>query len=82
MGRCTDSLAGDPRRLLRELLRRDTAADRPRIAELKQNPYPQDADYDTTYDNWTTTFGNGSGIITYAVVEQHRCILILRLLSL
>ena len=53
-----------------------------RITELKQNPYLPDADYDATYDTWTTTFGNGSGIITYAVVEQHRCILILRLLSL
>ena len=53
-----------------------------RITELRQNPYPSDADYDAAYDNWTTTFGNGSGIITYAVVEQDRCILILRLLSL
>ena len=55
---------------------------RERITELMMNPYPPDADYDASHDSFTATFGGGTGIITYAVVEQNKCILILRLLSL
>lgn len=55
---------------------------RERMTALKIDPYPPDADYDASRDSFTTTFGDGVGIITYSVVEQHKCILILRLLRL
>ena len=55
---------------------------RERITALKENPYPPDADYDASRDSWTTIFGDGVGLITYAVVERHKCILILRPVSL
>ena len=55
---------------------------RERVTALKADPYPPDADYDVSRDSWTATFGDGSGIITYSVVEANKCVLILRLLSL
>jgi len=43
---------------------------RERITALKANPDPSDADHDTSRDSWTTTFGDGVRIITYAVSNR------------
>jgi hypothetical protein len=36
-----------------------------RITGLRLDPYPPDADYEGTYDSWTTSIGTSSGIIAY-----------------
>lgn len=51
-----------------------------RIEELLENPRGQlETAYDTGTDQWTTTYGDGAGLIVYAVVATHRRVLILRL---
>jgi len=46
---------------------------------LLENPSQLDAGYDELTDQWTTTFGDGAGLILYAVVPKHDRIIVLRL---
>ena len=50
-----------------------------RVAELLDEPEGPSRAYDPPSDQWTTTYGGGAGLIVYAVVHQHRRVLILRL---
>lgn len=53
-----------------------------RVAELLEDPYgPEDA-YDPITDQWITTYGNGLGLIVYAIAAEQRRVLILRLVEL
>lgn len=50
-----------------------------RIEQLLEQPEgPRDA-YDPHSDQWTTIYGDGVGLILYAVVREHQRVLILRL---
>lgn len=50
-----------------------------RLTQLLEEPKLARAAYDEPTDQWTTTYGAGSGLIVYAVVDEHRRIIILRL---
>lgn len=50
-----------------------------RVEQLLEQPEGQPEAYDPPSDQWTTTYGDGAGLILYAVVHQHRRVLILRL---
>jgi hypothetical protein len=50
-----------------------------RIEELLEQPVGPASAYDEPSDQWTTTYGGGTGLILYAVVEEYRRVLILRL---
>lgn len=50
-----------------------------RLAQLLDDPRPSDAGYDEATDQWTTTYGNGAGLILYAVVDERERVIILRL---
>jgi hypothetical protein len=51
-----------------------------RIEQLLENPRPgADTDYDHRTDQWTTTYGDGAGLIVYAVVHDRQRVIILRL---
>lgn len=50
-----------------------------RIQELLAQPQGPPGSYDPPSDQWTTTYGDGAGLILYAVVPTHRRVLILRL---
>lgn len=52
-----------------------------RISALLDNPTPADAGYDAGSDQWTTTFGNGAGLVLYAVVPEQERVIILRLVG-
>lgn len=53
-----------------------------RVAALLENPYgPEDA-YDPITDQWITTYGDGLGLIVYAIVAEQRRVLMLRLVEL
>jgi mRNA-degrading endonuclease RelE of RelBE toxin-antitoxin system len=50
-----------------------------RVEQLLENPsYPHSA-YDARTDQWTTTYGDGVGLIVYAVVHERERVIILRL---
>lgn len=50
-----------------------------RIAGLLEDPYgPPDA-YDPVSDQWITSYGDGTGLIVYAIAPVQRRVLILRL---
>lgn len=51
-----------------------------RVAELLDNPYGPDDAYDPASDQWITSYGDGVGLIVYAIVPEQRRVLILRLL--
>ena len=51
-----------------------------RLEELLENPRQQPGSgYDERSDQWTTTYGDGTGLIVYAVVHDQRRVIILRL---
>ena len=50
-----------------------------RVAELLEEPEGPPQAYDPPTDQWTTVYGDGAGLILYAVVHAHRRVLILRL---
>jgi len=51
------------------------------ITQLLEDP-ETGSSYDKSSDQWTTDFGNGVGLITYAVVHQQLQVIVLRLLHL
>lgn len=51
-----------------------------RIEQLLEHPEGPLHAYDPPSDSWTTTYGDGAGLILYAVVHGHRRVLILRLI--
>lgn len=50
-----------------------------RVGELLDQPEGPRSDYDRPSDTWTTTYGDGIGLLLYAVVPEHNRLLILRL---
>jgi len=51
-----------------------------RIEQLLDNPHQQPrCAYDERTDQWTTTYGDGAGLIVYAVVHDRQRVIILRL---
>lgn len=53
-----------------------------RIEQLLEQPEGPRAAYDVQSDQWTTTFGDGAGLLLYAVVPQHQQMIVLRLVLL
>jgi mRNA-degrading endonuclease RelE of RelBE toxin-antitoxin system len=51
-----------------------------RVEQLLENPRQQPRSaYDERTDQWTTTYGDGAGLIVYAVVHDRQRVIILRL---
>ena len=50
-----------------------------RIEQLLENPRETRDSYDQLTDQWTTTYGDGAGLIVYGVVHEPRRVIILRL---
>ncbi|MGH3915251.1 MAG: hypothetical protein ACRDTC_17865 [Pseudonocardiaceae bacterium] len=50
-----------------------------RVNELLENPRQPPSAYDERTDQWTTTYGDGAGLIVYAVVHERSTVIILRL---
>ena len=50
-----------------------------RIEQLLENPRQPRDSYDQLTDQWTTTYGDGAGLIVYAVVHERQRVIILRL---
>lgn len=50
-----------------------------RVAELLDDPFGPDEAYDPASDQWITSYGDGLGLIVYAVAAEQRRVLILRL---
>lgn len=50
-----------------------------RLEQLLEEPRLSRSAYDEPTDQWTTTYGDGAGLIVYAVVDEHRRVIILRL---
>jgi mRNA-degrading endonuclease RelE of RelBE toxin-antitoxin system len=50
-----------------------------RIEQLLENPRQPDDDYDELTDQRTTVYGDGTGLIVYAVVHERQRVIILRL---
>lgn len=53
-----------------------------RVAELLEHPDGPAGAYHSRRDQWTTTYGDGLGLIVYAVAAAQRRVLILRLVGL
>lgn len=51
-----------------------------RIAELAEQPNGPAEAYDPATDQWVTTYGDGTGLILYAIELTHRHVLVLRIL--
>ena len=51
-----------------------------RLEQLLENPRQARASYDQRADQWTTTYGDGAGLLVYALVHEHQRVSILRLL--
>jgi hypothetical protein len=49
-----------------------------KLDQLVENPAVY-GDYDKRTDQWTTTYGAGTGLIAYAIVRAHQKIIVLRL---
>jgi mRNA-degrading endonuclease RelE of RelBE toxin-antitoxin system len=49
------------------------------LEQLLENPRQPRASYDQRTDQWTTTYGDGAGLLVYAVVHEHQRVIILRL---
>ncbi len=47
-----------------------------RVEQLLERPEGLPEAYDTRRDRWTTTYGDGAGLILYAVVREQRRVLI------
>jgi mRNA-degrading endonuclease RelE of RelBE toxin-antitoxin system len=50
-----------------------------RIEQLLENPRQSRDSYDERTDQWTTIYGDGAGLIVYAVVHERQRVIILRL---
>ena len=51
-----------------------------RLEQLRDNPRELGrGGYDEPGDSWTTTFGDGGGLISYAVVDEGTTLIVLRL---
>ena len=51
-----------------------------RVEQLLDSPRQQSrCAYDERTDQWTTTYGDGAGLIVYAVVHDRQRVIILRL---
>ncbi len=50
-----------------------------RVEQLLELPEGPREAYDARRDRWTATYGDGAGLILYAVVREQRRVLILRL---
>lgn len=50
-----------------------------RLEQLLENPRVPLGSYDEQSDQWTTVYGDGAGLIVYAVVHTHRRVVVLRL---
>jgi len=50
-----------------------------RLEQLLEDPRHPHASYDRRTDQWTTTYGDGAGLLVYAVVHEHQRVVILRL---
>lgn len=50
-----------------------------RVEQLVENPRQPRSAYDRRTDQWTTTYGDGGGLILYAVVHEPPTVIILRL---
>ena len=50
-----------------------------RLDQLLEQPRLSRSAYDEPTDQWTTTYGDGAGLIVYAVVDEHRRLIVLRL---
>jgi mRNA-degrading endonuclease RelE of RelBE toxin-antitoxin system len=50
-----------------------------RIEQLLENPRRPADGYDEPTDQWTATYGDGAGLIVYAVVHERQRVIILRL---
>jgi hypothetical protein len=51
-----------------------------RLAELLDHPEGSAEAYDQASDQWITTYGDGAGLILYAVEPTYRHVLVLRIL--
>lgn len=50
-----------------------------RVEQLLENARNPLGGYDEPSDSWTTIYGDGTGLIMFAVVHSHQRIIILRL---
>lgn len=51
-----------------------------RVEQLLENPRQRPCSaYDERTDQWTTAYGDGAGLIVYAIVHDRRRVIILRL---
>jgi hypothetical protein len=50
-----------------------------RLEQMLENPRQDRASYDERTDQWTTTYGDGAGLLVYAVVHEHQRVIVLRL---
>jgi len=50
-----------------------------RLEQLLENPRKPGAYYDERTDQWTTTYGDGAGLLVFAVVHEHQRLIVLRL---
>jgi hypothetical protein len=50
-----------------------------RLKQLLENPRGPLGGYDQRTDQWTIVYGDGAGLIVYAVVHDRRRVIILRL---
>ncbi|MGH3766958.1 MAG: hypothetical protein ACRDS0_25310 [Pseudonocardiaceae bacterium] len=50
-----------------------------RIEQLLENPRQPAGGYDERTDQWTTVYGESTGLLVYAVVHEHQRVIILRL---
>lgn len=53
-----------------------------RVSELLEQPEGPPEAYHPRRDQWTTTYGDGLGLIVYAIAADQRRVLILRLVGL
>lgn len=49
------------------------------VKKLLENAHQPRSAYDERTDQWTTTYGDGAGLIVYAVVHERSTVIILRL---
>jgi len=50
-----------------------------RLEQLLEDPRHPRASYDRSADQWTTTYGDGAGLLVYALVHEQERVIILRL---
>jgi hypothetical protein len=60
-------------------IRANPLSEHDRVHELLEVPRLSRSTYDDRTDRWTTTYGDGGGLIVYAVVGVHERVVILRL---